>query len=202
MYQSIDYPIDVNMTEEQVTVQLDASVMAPKKLEVCFGARVAACATVIDGKVEVPNGTVGIVIGYQAPAVHGLSSQAASLPIVRFDRVRGAVVVTVKRDDMKLQSVSRDGAYDSRCQIPLVLAWSVTVHRCLGLSMAAAVLDLTSCFSEGMVYVALSRVRFMEIVRVLSFARSRVLADHRVALFYDNQQHVEHEGASCLDMTR
>lgn len=68
--------------------------------------------------------------------------------------------------------------------------------------MAAAVLDLTSCFSDGMVYVALSRVRFMEIVRVLSFARSRVLTDHRVAFFYDNQQDVGHEDASCLDMTR
>lgn len=39
---AIDYPIGVNMTEAQVTAQLDASVMAPKQLEVCVGARVAA----------------------------------------------------------------------------------------------------------------------------------------------------------------
>ncbi|KAK1867019.1 hypothetical protein I4F81_009530 [Pyropia yezoensis] len=199
VYDAIDYPIGVKMTEEQVTTQLDASVMAPKKLEVFIGARVAACATVGDGKVEVPNGTVGTVIGYKKAIAHGVGGNAASVPIVRFDSVRGPVVVTVQRVDMKLQSVSRDGAYASRYQVPLVLAWAVTVHRCQGLSMDAAVLDLASCFLDGMVYVALSRVRFMEGVHILSFARSRVRADHRVALFYDNQRDVEDEFVSCVD---
>ncbi|KAK1859246.1 hypothetical protein I4F81_001843 [Pyropia yezoensis] len=151
VYQAIDYPIGVNMTVEQVTVQLDASIMAPKKLEVCVGARVAACATISEEQVEVPNGTVSIVIGYKGLTVSGLSSQEASVPIVRFETVRGAVVVTVTCVDMKLQSVSRDGAYASRYQIPLVLAWAVTVHRCQGLSMDAAVLHWASCFLDGMV---------------------------------------------------
>lgn len=202
VYMAIDYPIGVSMTEQHVTAQLDASVMAPKKLEVCVGARVAACATIGDGQVEVPNGTVGTVIGYQGSTPRGLADSAARVPVVRFDTVRGPVVVTVQRVDMKLQSVSRDGAYASRYQVPLVLAWAVTVHRCQGLSMDAAVLDLASCFLDGMVYVALSRVRFTEGVHILSFARSNVRADRRVAVFYDNQRDVEDEFASAVDTMR
>lgn len=199
VFDAIDYPIGVKMTEKQVTTQLDASVMAPKKLEVCIGARVAACATVGYGQVEGRNGTVETVMGYKKAKAHGVGGNPASVPIVRFDSVRGPAVVTVQRIDMKLRSASRDGAFASRYQIPLVLAWAVTVHRCQGLSMDAAVLDLASRFLDGMVYVALSRMRFMEGVHVLSFARSRVRADHRVALFYDNQRDVEDEFASCLD---
>lgn len=36
-YLAIDYPIGVNMSEKQVTTQLNAFIMAPKKLEVCVG---------------------------------------------------------------------------------------------------------------------------------------------------------------------
>lgn len=111
-------------------------------------------------------------------------------------------MVTVKHVDMRLQSVSRDGAYASRFQVPLVLAWAVTVHRCQGLSMDAAVLDLANCFIDGMVYVALSRVRFMEGVYILSFARSKVGADRRVAVFYDDQRDLDDYFATCVDTNR
>lgn len=144
VYTAIDYPIGVDMAEAHVTAHLDASVMAPKQLEICVGARVAACAFIGDGPVDVPNGTVGTVIGYQGSTSHNLSDTDSKVPVVRFDAVRGPVTVTVKRVDIKLQSVSRDGAYASHFQIPLVLAWAVTVYRCQGLSMDAAVLDLAS----------------------------------------------------------
>lgn len=199
VYSVIDYPIGVDMTEQQVTKQLDATIMAPKRLEACVGARVAACATISDGPEEVPNGTVGTVIGYVAATAHRPSGTSNSLPVVRFDTVRGAVIVTVKRVDMKLQSVSRDGAYASRFQVPLVLAWAVTVHRCQGLSMDAAVLDLAPCFVDGMVYVALSRVRFMEGVHILSFDHRKVRADVRVALFDGDQRELDDVFLACVD---
>lgn len=44
-------------------------------------------------------------------------------------------------------------------QIPLRLAWAITVHKSQGLSMDAAVIDLSDAFTPGMGYVALSRVR-------------------------------------------
>jgi len=198
VYESIDYPIRVSLTKEQVTAQLDSALMAPEKLELCVGARVAACATVTDGGKEVPNGTVGTVVRFVTLPALGSSNQATTAPVVRFDSPRGPATLVVQRVDMKLQSVAREGPYASRYQIPLTLAWAVTVHRCQGLTMDAAVLDLGSCFVGGMVYVALSRVRTMEGVHVLSFDRHKVHADARVALFYGAQQDLDHLLLDCV----
>jgi len=184
VYTAYDYPIGVTMTKTAVTKQLDQALMSPAVLELCIGARVASCANLADGDKAVPNGTIGSVVRFDSIGAGGHLTLA---PVVFFDTVNGPVTVCVQACDMKLQAVARDGPYASRFQVPLVLAWAVTVHRCQGLTMDAAVMDLAPCFVAGMVYVALSRVRAMSGVFVLSFDRDRVRADARVTSFYADQ---------------
>ena len=60
--------------------------------------------------------------------------------------------------------------YVYRKQFPVILAFAVTIHKCQGLSLDCATVDLSSnVFATGMAYVALSRVRTLTGLHLLAF---------------------------------
>ena len=63
-----------------------------------------------------------------------------------------------------------------RKQFPLILAFAVTIHKCQGLSLYCAIMDLSDQnFSPGMAYVALSRVKRLENLHLISFTPKSIM---------------------------
>jgi ATP-dependent exoDNAse (exonuclease V) alpha subunit len=68
-------------------------------------------------------------------------------------------------------------------QLPLKLAWAITIHKSQGLSMDAAEIDLSSCFEPGMGYVALSRVRTLDGLKLLGINELSLRVSERITQF-------------------
>ncbi|KAK9826266.1 hypothetical protein WJX74_003930 [Apatococcus lobatus] len=78
-----------------------------------------------------------------------------------------------------------------RIQIPLKLAWALTIHKCQGLTLDLAKVSLKNMFAEGQCYVALSRVRSMEGLQILDSNSDCVKASAVVRRFYQCLVHGE-----------
>ena len=107
------------------------------KLTLAIGARVMLCRN-IDTKNGLVNGSIGSVI-----------AMTSNSTIVKFDHI--AEPYSVERVKSKLMLMKTFYVY--RKQFPLILAYAVTIHKCQGLSLDSAIIDLSSkVFCPGMAY--------------------------------------------------
>jgi ATP-dependent exoDNAse (exonuclease V) alpha subunit len=125
---------------------LQRSVLAPSVLRLKQGALVMAVKNSADRKYA--NGSIGTVIDFEP---------ATEYPIVQF---RSGATVSMSPDTWELRDGDKKRA--SISQIPLRLAWAITVHKSQGMTLDAAKIDLRKAFVEGMGYVALSRVKNLD----------------------------------------
>lgn len=163
---------------------MDKKVLSELRLKV--GAQVIITRNMPDRNLV--NGSRGIVVSFEdcksefdLQSVSGFSGASKKLyPIVHFSN---GVKMMVKNE-----SVFQGGASGAmvRSQLPLKLAWSLTVHKSQGMTIERAELQLDDAFDYGQVYVALSRITSLEglWVRGGRITQSVVKAHPKVQVFY------------------
>jgi ATP-dependent DNA helicase PIF1 len=73
-----------------------------------------------------------------------------------------------------------------RMQVPLMLAWAITIHKCQGATLDGVVTDLRGAFCDAQSYVTLSRVRSIDNLFLLGIDFSRIRCSDRVKEYYTN----------------
>ncbi len=150
---------------------LARSVLAPTDLVLKEGAWVMCCANDPGGRFV--NGSLGRVVDL-----------AGSSPVVELR----AGSTKVKMEPFSFVREGEDGLRAEFVQIPLRLAWAITVHKSQGMTLDAARIDLSRAFSYGMGYVALSRARTLEAISLDGLNDRALMLDPRVFEFDEEVQ--------------
>lgn len=124
--------------------RLKRNVLAPDVLALKIGAKVMFVAN--NPAKGYMNGMRGMVTGFRGGLPHVRLASGQELTVEPH-------VWTLTEDNRERASVT---------QLPLRLGWAITIHKSQGMSLDAAVIDLRKCFTPGMGYVALSRVRSLD----------------------------------------
>jgi ATP-dependent DNA helicase PIF1 len=126
------------------------------------------------------NGTLGRVLAFDVDTGY---------PIIETTEGRKITIVPTTWD------VIEDGKIRASIeQVPLRLAWAITVHKSQGMSLDAAEIDLSKAFVFGQGYVALSRVRSLAGLKVLGMNPNALQVDPKV-VHRDAQFRAESETA-------
>lgn len=88
-------------------------------------------------------------------------------PVVKFTNGETLVVTPT---DFTINNGDGETMKARRLQLPLILAWALSVHKSQGQTLDRVRVDLKKTFEKGQAYVALSRATNMEHLQVLNFS--------------------------------
>ncbi len=146
---------------DPLVVALKRGCLSPEVLSLKLGARVMF--TKNDPSGRFVNGTTGVIAEF---------SKETGTPIVKTTSGRSIPAEPVE------WNIQDGGRILARIvQVPLRLAWAITVHKSQGMSLDSAHMDLSAAFEYGQGYVAISRVRTLKGLS-LSGLNARALEVH------------------------
>ncbi|MEO1009755.1 MAG: AAA family ATPase [Bacteroidota bacterium] len=146
---------------QKLVETLKRSVLAPEELQLKTDAKVMFVKN--NPEQDYVNGTMGTVIDFNEDGY----------PIVETIHNKR---ITVKQETWGVHD-DFGKVLASLGQIPLRLAWAVTVHKCQGMTLDAARIDLSKTFERGQGYVALSRLKDIGHLQLTGFNEMALKVD-------------------------
>ncbi|WWC65515.1 uncharacterized protein I303_108133 [Kwoniella dejecticola CBS 10117] len=192
----------------RATDSLNRNTIWPQKLALKVGALVML---VTDGVLV--NGSTGVVVDFMTISealsanIHPVSGSFGSSPdpkvfwpVVEFVPSRFATGRVAKRvlvPQMAVDVLNASGRPEAtRHQIPLILAWALTIHKSQGQTLERVKIDLNNIFVEGQTYVAISRAVSLDTLQIMNFSAHKVMAHRKViewARPFEEEQKQEEE---------
>lgn len=149
-----------SLYREILNLKKDAQVILIKNME--------------DGKLV--NGLKGQVLGFK-------KFGDDIYPVVKFDGVDEDIVCRPVELKVRLDDSHK---YVVRKQIPLILAWALTVHKCQGLTLNNVIISMEDIFENGQFYVALSRVKSLDGLYLKDFNKNKIRTNKDVIDWFIN----------------
>lgn len=127
------------------------------------------------------------------PEATKIDPSSELLPIVNFKTGHNVFcIIMVRREEFAADAgkvQNKDGQFEknvTREQLPLLLAWAMSIHKAQGQSIDRLRVDLRKIFEKGQVYVALSRATNKDQLEVLNFDPKHIAVSEEVRQFYDS----------------
>lgn len=118
----------------------------------------------------------------------------AVYPVVRFRRMDHTFRnVLLHPETFSVENIEGE-VLASRTQVPLVLAWALSIHKAQGQTLQYVKVDLAKTFERGQAYVALSRATSKEGLQVLNFLPEKVKTHPKVVEFYKTLTTYDEDG--------
>lgn len=149
---------------------LMTNILCDDYIELKEGTKVMCVANIdMKSELQICNGSQGIITGFKC-----------GLPLVKFNNGREQLINKHIWQSEKYPDIGIK-------QIPLMLAWSVTIHKAQGMTLDNIEVDVGSkIFESGQTYVALSRVKTLEGLFMRSYDVSKIKSNKKVCEFYES----------------
>lgn len=123
---------------------------------------------------------------------NGTAGRGRLYPVVCFQLPDGTVREMIVQPEEWKSELPNGEIQAKRSQIPLILAWALSIHKAQGQTLERVKVDLGRVFEKGQAYVALSRATTQEGLQVTRFDARKVMVHPKVVTFYDNLVSIAH----------
>jgi ATP-dependent DNA helicase PIF1 len=168
----------MHFSDAEIQTELDylsGNLLCDKVVKLKKGAQVMCVVNIraegSGGNIIVCNGSQGLVVGF---------CEITGCPRVKFNNGLEMVMVRHLWVSERIPGIGVS-------QVPLILAWALTIHKSQGATLDAAEIDAGSgIFECGQTYVALSRVKSLDGLYLTSFDAKRIRINKKVKEFYES----------------